>query len=294
MRQPNFAGTFYEENKEKLLKQIETTFTSKHGPGKIIENKGNTIIGVVAPHAGYFYSGQCAAHAYKAIAESKKPEIIIILGTNHAGTEENLIQIEDYQTPLGITKVDTEFCQKLKQNCNLKENPETQNKEHSIEVQIPFLQYIFKENIKIAPIIISYASDYKQIAQGIAKTIQETKKNVCIIASSDFTHYGVNYGYVPFTDNVEKNIYKLDSVAIKHITNLDTEKFVEYTQKKEATICGATAIATMTETCKILGSTQGKLLKYYTSGDITMDYNNAVGYAAIIIEKDSFANPERH
>jgi len=285
MRTAAVSGMFYEANKEKLLKQIETAFNSKQGPGKIGENKGNIIIGVVSPHAGYFYSGSCAAHAYKAIAESQKPEVFIILGTNHTGNGESSILTEDFQTPLGIAKVDTEFCQKLKQNCEIQENPEMHRQEHSIEVQIPFLQYIYKENFKIAPIVISSGSDYKKIAQGITKTIQETNKKTIIIASSDFTHYGVNYGYVPFTDNVQQNMYKLDAVAIKHITNQDTEKFIEYIQKKEATICGAHAIAVMTETSKQLGCNKGKLLKYYTSGDITMDYNNSVGYAAIIIEK---------
>ena len=285
MRQPIVAGKFYEANNEKLLKQIENCYNHKLGPGKITENKGNIVTGIIAPHAGYFYSGACAAHAYKTLAESQKPELIIILGTNHTSIEGSSILTQDYQTPIGTAKVDTEFCQKLKQNIPLQENPEQHSQEHSIETQIPFLQHIYKDNLKIAPIIINPGSDYKQIAQAIAKTIQETNKKTIIIASSDFTHYGVNYGYVPFTDNVQQNMYKLDAVAIKHITNQDTKKFIEYIQKKEATICGAHAIAVMTETSKQLGCNKGKLLKYYTSGDITMDYNNSVGYAAIIIEK---------
>ena len=247
MRQPKVAGMFYEENKEKLIKQIENCYNYKLGPGKITENKENTITGIVAPHAGYFYSGPCAAHAYKALAESQKPELIILLGTNHTNIEGNSILTQDYQTPLGTAKVDTEFCQKLKQNTQIQENQEQQNQEHSIKTQIPFLQHIYKDNFKIVPIIIDHASDYKQISAAIANTIQETNKKTTIIASSDFTHYGINYGYgyVPFTDNIQQKMYKLDAVAIKHITNLDTEKFIEYVQKKGATICGATAIATM-------------------------------------------------
>ena len=128
-----------------------------------------------------------------------------------------------------------------------------------------------------------------QTSRDIAKTLVEqlSETDFLIVASSDFTHYGVNYGYVPFTENVQKNMYKLDQVAIKHLTNLDTAKFIEYIEKKGATICGAYAIATMTETCKLLGCNNAKLIKYYTSGDITLDYTNSVGYAAIIVEKNS-------
>ncbi len=285
MRKAAVSGMFYEEDKEKLKEQIEKSFSSEFGPGDIGEKKDNKILGAVVPHAGYVYSGPCAAYVYKEIGESKIPDVFIILGTNHTGQGESSVLLDDFETPLGVVKVDKEFGQKLKENCGLEENEELQAEEHSIEVQLPFLQNIVKDKLRIVPIVVTHGSNYKKMAKGIKKTVEEEGKEVCIIASSDFTHYGLNYGYVPFTERVKDNMYKQDEIAIKHITHLDVETFLEYVDIKGATVCGTYAIAVMVEACKLIGCKKGKLLKYYTSADMMGDYSNAVGYASIIIEK---------
>lgn len=284
IRKPVVAGMFYESDKELLKKQIEGCFYSRFGPGDLPKDKPDKqILGIISPHAGYIYSGMCAAHGYKELAECRKPDVFILLGLSHQGYG-SCVSLEDWETPLGIAKNDKEFGKELMTNTGLKQDENAHSQEHSIEVQIPFLQYIFKENLKILPIIISKDRNYEQLAKQIVRTIKDSKKEVCIIASSDFTHYGINYGYVPFRDNVKRNIYDLDNNAIKQIKSMDAYKFLNYADETGATICGKYPVALLIELCRLMNKGKVKLLKYYTSADIINDYSSAVGYASIIIE----------
>jgi AmmeMemoRadiSam system protein B len=283
-RKPVVAGMFYESEEEALKEQIKGCFLSNFGPGKLPEGKKEkTILGAIAPHAGYIYSGACAAHSYKEIAESKSPDLFILLGLSHSGYR-SCISLEDWETPLGIVKNDNDFGKALMENTGLKQNEAAHRQEHSIEVQLPFLQFINKNDIKIVPIIASPDVPYDELAKNIAKTIKQTNKKTCIIASSDFTHYGINYGYFPFQNKVKDNLNALDNESIENIKELKALKFLDYTEKTGATICGKYPIAVMMETCRLLGGKKAKLLKYYTSGDVVNDYSSAVGYASIIVE----------
>ena len=283
-REPIVAGMFYEDDFNELDKQINDCFTHKFGPGDLpIKKREKKILGVVVPHAGYVYSGPCAAWSFKEIAESKFPDLFIIIGLSHSGFG-SCVSLEDWKTPFGVVKNDKEFTKKLIENSKLKVNEEAHAQEHSLEVQLPFLQFVNKDyldRIRFTPIIASPDLNYKEIAQSIKKTIGDRK--VCIIASSDFTHYGINYGYMPFSRNIKENLYKLDKDAIKFIEKLDSKGFLQYTNKTGATICGQYAIAVMLEVCKLLNASKASLLQYYTSGDIVNDYSSAVGYGAIVV-----------
>ncbi|MBC8495662.1 AmmeMemoRadiSam system protein B [archaeon] len=286
------AGQFYESDKESLIQQIEECFMHQKGPGLPDKNnnKSKKIIGAICPHAGYLFSGPCQAHSYKAIAGSTQSELYLFIGLSHAGFNSSISQ-EDWETPLGIIKNHKEFGNQLSKNTNIPIDEVPHMNEHSIEVQIPFLQFIHKYNkhnqrdLKFSALIISHDRDYKEVSKAIAETIKQSNKKICIIASSDFTHYGVNYGYLPFTENKKENLHKLDNSAIAHILNIDPYGFLEYANEKKATICGKLAIATLLETCKLLGANKTELLSYYSSGDLTNDYDNSVGYASIIVEK---------
>jgi MEMO1 family protein len=286
-RKPIVAGMFYPNDPEELINQINDSFHSKFGPETLPKNKRTKETrGIISPHAGYQFSGPGAAWAYKELAESQLPDIYIMLGLSHSGLP-SCTSLEDWETPLGIVKTDKEFNKRLMENANIEQNEEAHSQEHSIEVQLPFLQFINKGNInkiKIAPIIVSGDRDYKEIAEAIVKTIKQTGKKAIIIASSDFTHYGMNYRFIPFSDNVKENLYQLDNKAIKEIEKLNSKKFIDYIEKTGATICGRIPIATAIETCKLLGAKKAKLLKYYTSGDIVNNYSSAVGYGAISIK----------
>lgn len=286
-RKPIVAGMFYESGFDGLDKQINACFNSKSGPGDLpVKKREKNIFGIIAPHAGYQFSGPCAAWAYKEIAESKFADVYIMLGLSHSGCR-SCVSLEDWETPFGTIRVDKEFNRVLMANSGLKQDEGAHSQEHSIEVQLPFLQFANKDyldKLKIAPVIISGDIDCKDIARAIAKTVKQTMRKAVIIASSDFTHFGLNYGYFPFSDNIKENMYSLDKKAIEYIKKLDSARFLYHIEKTGATICGKMPIAAMIETTKLLGAKKACLLHYYTSGDIISDYSSAVGYAAIVVE----------
>jgi AmmeMemoRadiSam system protein B len=295
MRKEIVAGQFYALKKEDLNKQLESCFKHALGAGmpKIPLPKSN-IKGIISPHAGYEYSGMCASHVYKEIA-GNFPDTFIILGPNHTGRGTALfsLSLETFETPLGIIKNDQELGQALIEagsQYGLQQDEMAHKFEHSIEVQLPFLQFIakmMKKEFSIVPLVIS-TMDYDACAK-VAGIIADVLKNpenprhVCIIASSDMTHYGMSYGFLPFPqDNAKRNLHDLDRKSINQIIKLDSKSF--YDEATKTTICGAAPIVVCLETCKQLGAKKARLLKYYTSGDVTKDYANAVGYAGIAIE----------
>jgi len=285
IRYPIVSGQFYADNFAELSKEIEECF--RKGPGELPSKRSkHQIRAVIAPHAGYQFSGPGQAWVYKEIGESKLPDIFIILGTNHTGIGKSSTLLEDFETPFGVVKVDQNFAQKLIDEGWVIQSKEVHEKEHSIEVQLPFLQFVQRDHLnklRIVPIAVSSGANYELFGKSIVKIAKEQKKKVCLIASSDFTHYGVNYGYVPFVYNIKESLEALDMGAIDFIKKLDAWSFIDYVDEHKATICGAYAIAVLIEACKALGAKKAELLQYYTSGDIVKDYANAVGYASIII-----------
>ena len=287
IRKPIVSGSFYADNFNELSEQINDSFNSKFGPGSLpLSKRTKEIIGIIAPHAGYPYSGPGAAWAYKEIAESKFPDTYIMLGLSHSGYP-SCVSLEDWETPFGPIRTDTEFNKALMANSGLKQNEKAHAQEHSIEVQLPFLQFASKDHLnelKIAPIIVSEDQPYEDIAKAIVKTIKQTKSKVILIISSDFTHYGMNYGFFPFpAEDAKEKMYELDKGAIDEIRKLDANQFLSYIEKTGATICGRTPIAVGIAVCKLLGAKKAELLNYYTSGDITEDYSSAVGYGTLSI-----------
>ena len=280
MRKSLVAGQFYESEFDKLEKQIKNCFSHKQGPGALpLKARKGNILGIIAPHAGYVYSGPCAAWAYKKLAESKFTETFIILGPSHMGSTDILISTEDFETPFGIVKTDKEICKELLKNKFIKEDNDIHRLEHSIEVQLPFLQYVNKEHlqkIKIVPILIGY---YDKM---LAEAITSLDKEFTVIASSDFTHYGKDYNYTPFVFNRKENMYALDSKIIEQIKKLDTEEFLKFTKNK--TVCGRLPIAVIMDLAKWYKA-KPKLMHYCTSGDISNDYDSSVGYASISFQQ---------
>lgn len=304
MRKAIFAGKFYEGDKKSLNNQIEGCFYSKLGPQdmpKLTSKKTSKIFGAISPHAGYYYSGAGMAFVYREIAEIERKamsDIFIILGTNHTGMNnfDFSLSMEDFETPLGIAENEKNLSEEIIKNkelnilANKDEAPHLQ--EHSIEVQLPFIQFIYNlknKNFTFVPIIVC-CEDLNRIkkfseilAEIIKKYESETKKKITIIASSDMTHYGLSYGFLPFSPKEAKErLISLDGNAIQSILKCDIKNF--YEKAKDMTICGKFAIITLLETIRKLGAKKGFLLKYYNSGDITKDYSSAVGYASMIFK----------
>jgi AmmeMemoRadiSam system protein B len=287
-RKAVYADQFYEKNEQALERQLTECFEGKNGPGALpLLKRTKNIQAVIAPHAAYQFSGACAAWAYKEIAESEFADIYIILGPNHAGTG-NAVSMAGYETPFGLVRVDQDFAKALlTKNSELVVDEVAHEMEHSIEMQLPFLQFVTKDKmheLKILPIILSNI-DYNKLGLDLKETIVESGKKVVIIVSSDFTHYGHNYHYIPFSVDVQKNIYAMDRKAIDFIENLNSDGFMGYIDETQTTICGLYAIATLLKTLK---KSKIELLHYYTSADLEEDlpegkrYKNSVSYAAIL------------
>lgn len=282
-RKPAVAGQFYEADKAKLQEQVKQCFLHNLGPGSLPQKATQEeIISAIVPHAGLMFSGMCAAHVYKRIAESRKPDLFILIGPNHSGMGRTSILSEDFETPLGVARVDKEFAGSLLQNCNIMNDGRAHAFEHSLEVQLPFLQFIY-EDFKFVPVLVSSQMYLEELAKGLKKTIGESKKNVCIIVSSDFTHYGPNYGYTPFKSDAQGKIKDMDQEAISIISSGNAQKFISFLKETSATICGYLPILLMLQS---ISFSNAELLKYYTSTEVMGESQNSVSYAGIIFKKD--------
>ena len=284
IRKSQFAGMFYPTDFQKLESQIKDCFTHKFGPGELpISKRQGELKAVILPHAGYIYSGPCAAWGYKEIAESELPDVFIVIGTGHS-TPLTCLSTDDFETPFGIIKNDNVLTGLLEKQ-GIKDYKTAHAEEHSIEAQLPFLQFACREKmkeIKFVPVVIGQ-EDPGMIADKISCALKEYGKKIMLIVSSDFTHYGENFGYVPFVYNVKEEMYNLDKKAIKFILDMDTDGFIKECDDTGATICGRNAIAVMLKLFEDKGY-KASLLQYYTSGDIVDDYSSAVGYATITIK----------
>jgi hypothetical protein len=280
LRKPAVAGSFYAGDSKSLNTQIENSFLHKIGPGEIplaIPKRKGNIIGLVSPHAGYMYSGPVAANGFYKIALDGKPDTIIILGPNHQGFGENIsIMVEGkWKTPLGELEIDTDIAENILKNSKIiKIDNKAHQYEHSIEVQLPFIQYIFGKNIKFVPICMTRQDINTdiEIAQSICSSVVD--KNILIIASSDFTHYEPQ----EYAENVDKQ-------AINAILEFNPKKLYDIIYRQNLTMCGPGPITVMLIVCETLGAKKVELLKYATSGDVSGVYDRVVGYASLIVSK---------
>jgi len=273
IRKPVVAGQFYENDPQKLTQSIENCFIHKLGPGKKPPNlESQKIYGIICPHAGYMYSGAPAAHAYHAIS-SQDIDLAVIIGPNHWGIGSDIATMCDgkWKTPLGMIEIDSDASSHfLDLTKNVKDDFFSHTKDHSLEVQIPMLQIVFPEKLKILPIIMKQQDieTAKEIGSAIAD-IAKTRK-LTIIGSSDFTHYEEN-----------AFAYEQDKALIEPILKLDVEGFYNILKERKVSACGYGAIASTIVACKTLGATKGILLSYSTSGDITGIKDSVVGYGSI-------------
>ena len=283
-REPVVAGQFYEGSFEKLEQQIKDCFHHKMGPGALpVRKRSGFVKAVIVPHAGYVFSGPCAAWSYKEIAESEPADLYVLIGPNHFGAGSS-VSIDDWKTPFGIIKTDKEFVRELSLSSELPIEDSFHEHEHSVEVQLPFLQFVNKEYLKdmrIACITLSGDRDIESIKDGLKQAVENHGKRITFVISSDFTHYGPDYGYIPFTLDVERKLKELDEGAIKRILEKDAASFLSYVQKNRCTVCGYIPIYLL---LRILKDEKGRLLMYYKSADITGDYTNSVSYASIIFK----------
>ncbi|RLD56421.1 MAG: AmmeMemoRadiSam system protein B [Bacteroidetes bacterium] len=271
IRKPAVAGRFYPGTKKEIIKQLNEIM--KQEQDKIDYPLGNAnIIGGIVPHAGYMFSAYQAVHFYEILKQSEqKFDTFIIINPNHTGYGEGISidSHDEWETPLGDVEVDTEF----RSLTNFTVSSEAHQFEHSGEVQVPMLQHFLSNKFQILPITMS-VQDIEN-ARTIAKTIftvnKQLGKNICILASSDFSHF-----------MKPEEGRKLDRLVINEILGLNALGVQKEVKGKNISVCGFGPIMTLIEYSKLVSGTPKAIeLKVGNSGEI-IPSNEVVGYASMI------------
>lgn len=290
-RRPQYAGSWYESNPEKLKTQLkeyldkaqpipdESSCNNLHSENKEYKQP---VLAIIAPHAGYMYSGQTAAYAYKVAAKQKNIKRIFLLGPSHhvAVRGVALPQNNSFGTPFGEIDLDNETIDELKTYPMFSVNSNVHNIEHSLELHLPYIKYCFPQ-AKLVPIVIGHLEDESD-ARLIGEILKGyVRKDDLIIVSSDFTHYGPRYGFTPFDSYSSKKIQELDGEAFAHLSKLDLDGFIEFLHRTNDTICGMYP-------CQVLlamlpQDSHGSAVKYANSQEIAKDdAENSVSYIGIV------------
>ncbi|MDD8013895.1 MAG: AmmeMemoRadiSam system protein B [Acidobacteriota bacterium] len=272
------TGPWYPADAAQLQRLLDGFFSALPQP-----EKGRMVRGLVAPHAGFKYSGRCAAKAYKTLSPALGIRRVILMGSSHSRGFHGAC-VGDYSawaTPLGNVAVDGEICRALAKNSLFKSNREIMLREHALENQLPFLhKALGSSGYKIVPIIFGTLdkSDFATIAETIAPFIDP---HTLIVASSDLTHYGEAFGYTPFRRDLAANLDKLDKGFIDTVLRLDFDRYFAYREKTGITACGFVPIGVMIRLFADKGY-QARLADYYKSGDLSGDYSTSVSYASLL------------
>jgi AmmeMemoRadiSam system protein B len=274
-RKPAAAGSFYPGTIDSLQREIVSSFTSPFGPGslpKVNPNKEGKIKALICPHAGYVYSGAVAAKAYYSLAVDHTPERVLLVGPNHTGfgTNASLYPEGKWLTPLGELAVDNSWLNDALSDL-ISKDERAHLYEHSLEVQLPFIQYLFGSNISISALTLgNQAYDFiKKLANLFLKS-----NLPFIIATSDLSHYE------PAPLAQEK-----DKALIKELEAVNAEGIYEQIAEKNISACGPGAMALIALLAKE-NKWKVEVLSYLTSGDITGDKTSVVGYLSAQAKED--------
>ncbi|MEA3385095.1 MAG: AmmeMemoRadiSam system protein B [Thermodesulfobacteriota bacterium] len=266
IRQPAVADQFYDGNPTRLHYELGKLI----GPAK----EAKSAKAVVAPHAGYMYSGAVAGAAY---AQVEVPETVIILGPSHTGvgSPAALMAKGTWSMPMGTVPISEDLATLMVELSDyLEDDASAHTYEHSLEVQIPFLQYR-QPNLSIVPVCLKNLSFSvcKEIGSTIAEAVKQAGKPVLLVASTDMTHY-----------ESQEQAEAKDRLAIDKILALDPQGLLETVRGHNISMCGVIPTTVVLVASLALGASSVKLIRYATSGDVTGDYVQVVGYASFVIE----------
>jgi len=267
LRKPAVAGRFYPIQVSGLSSEISRYLDLKA--------KKQDVLACIMPHAGYMYSGPVAGAV---VSRINIPDKVVLLGPNHTGqgTAFSLMSRGAWKTPLGEVNIDSSLAEEiLSGSPYLQDDSLAHLNEHSLEVELPFLQY-FRKDFQIVPICLASADPkaLKSVGMAVATAIDKLniRKSTLIVASSDMTHY-----------EPQKEAGIKDKMAIEAILELNEDKLLEKIAKFDISMCGFAPVIAMLSCVKALGAQKAELIKYQTSGDITGDFSSVVGYAGIIV-----------
>lgn len=265
-RMPAVAGQFYFDSPEMLEAQVE----------RCIEKglKREKVIAMLSPHAGLMYSGIVAGALYSRI---EFPQTFLLIGPNHTGLGKpiSIMASGEWEMPGGIVRIDESLSEKiLKASNEIEDDRYAHLREHSLEVQIPFMQFFSKE-FKIVPITMMTTDldDCLELGRAVADAIKATAYPVIIVASSDMTHY-----------ESDKEARKKDQNALERVLALDPEGLHRTVLREGISMCGFAPTVAMLKASNILGAKSAVQVKYMTSGDVSGDYHHVVGYAGVLVK----------
>ena len=264
-----FAGSWYPGNPEELRKFFREV-SAETEPDE-------ETIALIMPHAGYVYSGTAAGLAAARVKGLAFERVILLAPSHRAYLNDQfcLPDAETFSTPMGDVQVDTDAVNALLQNEHFLRDDRIHRNEHSTQLEIPFLQYMLQPGFRLLPIIVGICSE--EILTGAARALKPLiDSKTLVVATSDFTHYGKEYGYVPFVHDVKESLKALDLGAFHFIERKSPGDFRTYLEKTEATICGSYPIELLLRL--LPDNAVCRLESYYTSGEITGDFSSSVSY----------------
>ncbi|MEA2069877.1 MAG: AmmeMemoRadiSam system protein B [Asgard group archaeon] len=282
IRQPAAAGMMYPKDKKQLIELIERCFKNeKLGPSKLPDttkkhDRTGEIFGLIAPHAGYVYSGPIAAHAYLQQFNDGNPEFFVIIGPNHRniGPRISVYPEGEWETPLGKVSIAEKIAEKLINEAYFRSDTSAHMMEHSLEVHVPFLQYLYGDDLSIVPICLKDQS--KDMSIRVGNVISDVLKehDYCMIASTDLTHYESH------TSASSKDQHVIDAIK-----NLNANALYEEITEKQISMCGPGAVASILTAAHHNNVKNSKILKYGTSGEVSGNKTQVVGYVSAILTK---------
>jgi len=266
IRKPAVAGRFYPGDAAELARMVQEFV--------VPTRESQKAIGLVVPHAGYIYSGHVAGAVYSRIQLHQRN---IVLCPNHTGfgTPLSIMKSGSWRTPLGEMQIDQELSEALMSaDPHLEDDTEAHRFEHATEVQLPFLQQCGPAGGRFVPITIgtSNLQRLQELGQAMAGVVKKNAPGSLIIASSDMNHYE--------SDAVTR---VKDRKAIDQILSMDPEGLFDVVRRENISMCGYGPTVAMLTAAKTLGATKAELVKYATSGDVSMDFDHVVGYAGFVI-----------
>jgi AmmeMemoRadiSam system protein B len=279
-RRPCALNFYARECKKEQIEEYIKGFKISSDPAKIVAG--------IVPHAGWMFSGAVAAKVFNSIKAKNKPAAFILLGAIHQwGKEKNSVYSSGaWSTPLGNVEVDSDIASSLLESAKnlLVENSQAHFQEHSLEVQVPFIKYFFPQ-AKIVPIQIVPDENAALTGKKIGEVVAQSKKEIVVIGSTDLTHYGDNYGFVPqgYGSRALKWLKENDARIIKLCLEMKAEDIVEEAMV-DKNACGAGAMAATVAAAKALGAKKGVLVEHTTSYDVLPegDFDMGVGYVGIV------------
>jgi MEMO1 family protein len=272
---PAVAGTWYPAYAAELARLVDELLDPASDPGAPASARA-----LVAPHAGFAYSGPVAGRGFRALPRSARR--VLLLGPSHYAAFSGAVvpKAAAYRTPLGDTPIDVESVERLVDGRDVRADELPFAREHSLEAELPFLQRHLLPGFRLVPVLVGQIAD-TAVRERIADRLRPLLgSDTLTVVSSDFTHYGPRFGYVPFTDRVAERIRELDRGAIDPILRADADGFRAYVARTGATICGHAPIEILLSLLEPGAS--GALAAYDTSGRITGEHGHSVSYASVV------------